>query len=159
MQECPAFRHLELEISSLERRFQLEELFRSVVVLEICFAVLLILFCVIFQTVLPASYADEISIFDFNMRPGASVWPRPDCTTQPQSQCPNGTNPGRTYRFFTGTPVVPFGFGLSYTSFQYKWNMEPKSGVVLPHYQHPHILPSLSILSQSIVSYQVLLCC
>ena len=25
--------------------------------------------------------------------------------------------PGRTYRYFTGTPLFPFGFGLSYTSF------------------------------------------
>ena len=78
------------------------------------------------QTVLPASYADEISIFDFNMRPGPSVWPRPDCHLHPQSQCPNGTNPGRTYRFFTGVPIVPFGFGLSYTVFSYAWHAPPK---------------------------------
>jgi len=26
---------------------------------------------------------------------------------------------GRTYRYFTGTPLWPFGFGLSYTSFSY----------------------------------------
>jgi len=71
------------------------------------------------QTILPASYADEISIFDFNMRPGPSVWPRPDCTLQPPTRCPNGTNPGRTYRFYTGDAVVPFGFGLSYTTFSY----------------------------------------
>merc|ERR1719235_2492136 len=25
--------------------------------------------------------------------------------------------PGRTYRYFTGTPLWPFGFGLSYTDF------------------------------------------
>ena len=28
-------------------------------------------------------------------------------------RCPNGTNPGRTYRFYTGRPVLPFGWGLS----------------------------------------------
>ncbi len=28
-------------------------------------------------------------------------------------------NPGRTYRFFTGAPVLPFGFGLSYTTWAY----------------------------------------
>jgi beta-glucosidase len=26
---------------------------------------------------------------------------------------------GRTYRYFTGTPLYPFGFGLSYSSFAY----------------------------------------
>jgi hypothetical protein len=68
------------------------------------------------QTVYPGSYADEVSIFDFNMRPGTSVFPRPDCTAAP---CLNGTNPGRTYRFYTGEAVVPFGFGLSYSTFKY----------------------------------------
>lgn len=33
---------------------------------------------------------------------------------------------GRTYRYFTGQPLYPFGYGLSYTSFQYRNLRLPK---------------------------------
>eukprot|EP00041_Stephanoeca_diplocostata_P023671 m.586873 g.586873 ORF g.586873 m.586873 type:complete len:171 (+) comp22348_c0_seq1:2-514(+) len=42
-------------------------------------------------------------MFDMNMRPD-------------KTGCP-----GRTYRFYTGTPVFKFGEGLSYTSFAYSF--------------------------------------
>lgn len=58
------------------------------------------------QTIYPANYVNAVSMFDFGMRPGPSNWPP-------------GTNPGRTYRFYTGTPRHPFGFGLSFTTWQY----------------------------------------
>jgi len=48
----------------------------------------------------PESFAKQVSIFDMGMRPNAT-----------------SGNPGRTYRFYTGTPVFKFGTGLSYTSF------------------------------------------
>ena len=57
------------------------------------------------QMTYPSSFTANASIADFGMRPsspGAAVY-----------------NPGRTYRFFTGTPVLPFGYGLSYTSWNY----------------------------------------
>ena len=56
------------------------------------------------QTWYPAEYIDQVSMFDMNMRPNATA----------------GT-PGRGHRFYTGTPVFPFGFGLSYTEFSLAW--------------------------------------
>eukprot|EP00760_Papus_ankaliazontas_P014535 PhM_4_TR16096/c0_g1_i1/m.90063/K15920/XYL4; beta-D-xylosidase 4 len=51
-------------------------------------------------TIYPSKYVDEVSMFDMGMRPNAT----------------NG-NPGRSYRFYTGEPVYPFGFGLGYGDF------------------------------------------
>ena len=51
------------------------------------------------QMTYPADYVNQVSMFDFGMRPGPSAWPP-------------GTNPGRTYRFYTGEPVFTFGDGL-----------------------------------------------
>ena len=58
-----------------------------------------------------------MSLFDFGMRPGTSPWPP-------------GTNPGRTYRFYTGVPIIPYGFGLSYTTWQYT----PVAGATAPSF-------------------------
>ena len=53
-------------------------------------------------TFYPASYVDAVSMFDMQMRPSP-------------------TNPGRTYKFYTGQAVFEFGTGLSYTTFSYSW--------------------------------------
>jgi beta-D-xylosidase 4 len=35
---------------------------------------------------------------------------------------PSATNPGQTYKFYTGQAVYEFGTGLSYTTFAYSWS-------------------------------------
>ena len=50
----------------------------------------------------PAEYADQVPMTDMTLRPSA-------------------TNPGRTYKWYTGTPVFEFGFGLHYTTFSFAW--------------------------------------
>eukprot|EP01064_Diplonema_japonicum_P003852 TRINITY_DN1253_c2_g3_i1.p1 TRINITY_DN1253_c2_g3~~TRINITY_DN1253_c2_g3_i1.p1 ORF type:complete len:758 (+),score=132.26 TRINITY_DN1253_c2_g3_i1:47-2275(+) len=52
------------------------------------------------HTQYPKDYLNNLSMFDMNMRPGVN-------------------NTGRTYRFYTGTPVYAYGSGLSYSSFSY----------------------------------------
>ena len=53
-------------------------------------------------TFYPAAYVDQVKMTDMSMRPSS-------------------TNPGRTYKFYTGQPIFEFGFGLSYTTFSYAW--------------------------------------
>jgi len=50
----------------------------------------------------PADFVNQVADTNMGYRP----------TTNPP-------NPGRTYRFYTGTPVYEFGTGLSYTNFTY----------------------------------------
>ena len=38
--------------------------------------------------------------------------------------------PGRSYKYFTGTPLYEFGFGLSYTTFTLKWPTPPPAVTV-----------------------------
>ena len=51
----------------------------------------------------PADYV-RLSMEDMELRPNTATG-----------------NPGRTYLWYTQAPVVPFGFGLSYTQFEYAW--------------------------------------
>ncbi|KZV77767.1 glycoside hydrolase family 3 protein [Peniophora sp. CONT] len=60
----------------------------------------------------PASYVDEVPMTDMNLRPSA-------------------TNPGRTYKWYTGTPVFEFGTGLHYTNFTLSWAAPPPSSFAI----------------------------
>ena len=55
------------------------------------------------HTQYPKDYINNLSMFDMGFRPNAS-----------------SNNPGRTYRFYTGTPVYAYGSGISYTTFSYR---------------------------------------
>ena len=52
------------------------------------------------STQYPASYVEAVPMTDQSFRPSS-------------------TNPGRTYKFYTGEAVYPFGYGLSYATFRY----------------------------------------
>ncbi|TCD62590.1 hypothetical protein EIP91_006664 [Steccherinum ochraceum] len=51
----------------------------------------------------PADYVNQVPMTDMSLRPSA-------------------TNPGRTYRWYTGTPIFEYGFGLHYTTFNTKFS-------------------------------------
>ncbi|KAI0319841.1 beta-xylosidase [Amylostereum chailletii] len=53
----------------------------------------------------PAAYVDAIPMTDMNLRPSNS-------------------SPGRTYKWYTGTPVFEFGSGLHYTTFELSWTKD-----------------------------------
>ena len=44
-----------------------------------------------------------------------------DATLRPRQATNLPASEGRTHMFYTGTPLFPFGFGLSYTDFELGW--------------------------------------
>ncbi|KAJ7769325.1 beta-xylosidase [Mycena metata] len=56
----------------------------------------------------PGEYADQVPMTDMTLRPSSS-------------------NPGRTYKWYTGTPTYEFGTGLSYTTFALSFAGTPKA--------------------------------
>lgn len=55
----------------------------------------------------PGSYVNGNSIYDMNLRPSGGI-------------------PGRTYMWYSGKPIIPFGYGLHYTNFSATWKSVPK---------------------------------
>ncbi|KAJ6630581.1 glycoside hydrolase family 3 protein [Mycena sp. CBHHK59/15] len=56
----------------------------------------------------PANYVTQVPMTDMNLRPDSRTG-----------------NPGRTYKWYTGTPVFDYGFGLHYTTFALQWQTPP----------------------------------
>jgi len=92
-------------------------------------------------TIYSADYANQIMMSNMYMRP-------------------NATSPGRTYRFFTGSPIYDFGEGLSYTTFSYSTNQQTKLTVPFDVIQallkekksSPHTAPSVQTLEITVTN-------
>ncbi|PIN13638.1 Non-reducing end alpha-L-arabinofuranosidase [Handroanthus impetiginosus] len=76
----------------------------------------------------PQSYADKVNMSDMHMRPD-----------------PSRDYPGRTYRFYKGPTVFPFGEGLSYSEFNHQLVKAPKF-VSMP-LEEGHVCQSSKCLS------------
>ncbi|KAK1290990.1 putative beta-D-xylosidase 5 [Acorus calamus] len=72
-----------------------------------------------------ADYADKIPMTSMQLRPDDKLG-----------------YPGRTYKFFNGSTVYPFGYGLSYTQFKYTLlsSSKPSLQINLERLQHCHDL-------------------
>jgi hypothetical protein len=81
----------------------------------------------------PEELTKQVTIKDMGMRPNQKTG-----------------NPGRTYRFYTGTPVFKFGEGLSYSSFDSKVVAAP-TNILLEQFPRDLTLSSLSKTSLATV--------
>jgi hypothetical protein len=67
----------------------------------------------------------------------------------------NPPNPGRTYRFFTGTPVYPFGSGISYTNFTYVYTNVTESVQISTLHSHLYAEESSFLTAPAVAGVQV----
>ncbi|KAL4619984.1 hypothetical protein ACB092_06G121300 [Castanea dentata] len=80
-----------------------------------------------------ADYVDKIPLTSLQLRPDDSKgYPGRTCSTKPN----------RTYKFFNGPTVFPYGYDLSYTKFNYAVKAAPSKLLTkLSKFQHCHDLP------------------
>ena len=98
------------------------------------------------QTWYASKFIQQCSMFDMNMRPNATT----GC-------------PGRTHRFYTGTPVFKFGEGMGYSRMQYstvttsmvdeqevgaplRLRAGPLDAAVLKNLHRPHLAPAVVVV-------------
>lgn len=65
----------------------------------------------------PSNYTSEVTMYQMSLRP-------------------NGSYPGRTYKWYDQMPVLPFGYGLHYTNFSLSWAAIPKSVYIIQDLLH-----------------------
>ncbi|KAI0392250.1 glycoside hydrolase family 3 protein [Xylariaceae sp. FL0594] len=61
-------------------------------------------------TVYPASYVNQVPLTDMELRPNSKTG-----------------NPGRTYKWYSADPVLPYGYGLHYTTFNASFSSSSSS--------------------------------
>ena len=102
------------------------------------------------QTWYEKQFISQCSMFDMQMRPNATT----GC-------------PGRTHRFYTGTPVFKFGEGMSYSSFEYtevsldggsdddpspSLSLNDLSAQIAAHQNRPHLAPAVLHLAVGVTN-------
>lgn len=57
-------------------------------------------------------------------------------------------SPGRTYKYYTGPVVYPFGYGMSLTTFKVRAPSNPTSTLRRSSFHNPTFLPLLVLVSE-----------
>lgn len=58
---------------------------------------------------------------------------------------------GRSYKYYTGTPLYPFGFGLSYSEFDIKWANPPPTRHVVTSSESPRVTYNVTVTNTGTV--------
>ena len=87
-------------------------------------------------TFYPDEYVNQVAMDDMQMRP-------------------HGSSLGRTYKFYTGKAVFPFGYGLSYTTFDYQWTPSVQAESILSVQSVRASMQQSGGLQAQVVSYTV----
>lgn len=77
------------------------------------------------------------------------TWYPQDYTEVPMTDMrlrPQSGYPGRTYRFYEGKKVFPFGFGLSYSKYSYKFKSVSQNKVYLNQSSSPKMVENQDVV-------------
>jgi hypothetical protein len=66
---------------------------------------------------------------------------------------PPFTNPGRTYKFYTGKPVLPFGYGITYSRIQYSIIADRTLSKVSLQQRTQHVLGHITLNVSNVAAW------